>query len=96
MQYWHRAHSRVRGNWLQHIHYNKHHWQHWILQNDEDGLKILKMPKIDCLEMLADWHAAGIAQGKPNVKNWYLKNRDVIKLHPKTRRFVDLFFTLKV
>jgi hypothetical protein len=27
--------------WLHHIHMNPHHWQHWVLVNDDDGTKVL-------------------------------------------------------
>ena len=25
--------------WLHHIHNNPHHWQYWVLQGDEDGVR---------------------------------------------------------
>ena len=27
--------------WLHHIHHNPHHWQYWVLVNDDDGTKAL-------------------------------------------------------
>lgn len=83
-------------SWLQHIHYNKHHWQHWILQNDTDGLKVLKMPEVDCLEMIADWYGAAEAQDNPYVKGWYLKHYQDIKLHTETRNFVNQHFDIEL
>ena len=41
--------------WLNHIHQNPHHWQHWVLINDEDGTKALEMPKKYIVEMISDW-----------------------------------------
>lgn len=41
--------------WLHHIHNNPHHWQYWVLINDEDGTKALEMPKEYVIEMILDW-----------------------------------------
>ena len=47
--------------WLHHIHWNPHHWQHWLLMNDDgkyrdpDKVIPLEMPKVYALEMVADW-----------------------------------------
>ena len=40
--------------WLLHIHRNPHHWQHWILIQDEDDNKILEMPIKHLKEMICD------------------------------------------
>jgi len=71
--------------WLHHIHYNAHHWQHWMLIQDDDEDKILEMPNDIAIEMICDWRGAGIAQGTPNTMAWYEKHKDKMKLHPKTR-----------
>ena len=39
------------GAWLKHIHRNPHHWQHWVLREDDGGKKILPMTKEYKLEM---------------------------------------------
>ena len=76
--------------WLVHQKRNKHHWQWWILQNDEDGLGLLVMPEKYRQEMLADWRGAGRAQGYgDNTPAWYLKNRDKMILHQETRSWVE-------
>ena len=82
--------------WLHHIHNNPHHWQHWLLMNDDgkyrdpDKLIPLEMPKAYALEMVADWWSfswrAGDLEG---VFAWYEEHRDNIILHPKTREFVE-------
>lgn len=41
--------------WLNHIHQNPHHWQYWVLINDEDGTKALEMPENYVIEMVSDW-----------------------------------------
>lgn len=76
--------------WLLHQKRNKHHWQWWILPEDEGGIRILPMPDIYRKEMLADWIGASMAQGfGSNVKAWYLKNCEKMQLHPDTRRWIE-------
>ena len=76
--------------WLAHQHKNPHHWQYWLLQNDTDGLCILKMPEVFAKEMVADWRGAGRAiNGTDDTAKWYAKNRDKIQLHPETRKYVE-------
>ena len=71
--------------WLLHQKRNRHHWQWWILPEDEGGTKVLPMPAEYLLEMLADWVGAGLAQGTPDIVGWYNKNRSKLTLHALTR-----------
>lgn len=41
--------------WLHHIHWNKHHWQHWVLLNDDGTWYPLQMPYSYVIEMVCDW-----------------------------------------
>lgn len=82
--------------WNHHEKYNKHHWQFWVLITDDGGVDLgsdkyrpLPMPDRYRKEMLADWKGAGKAVGKPNTKEWYLKNYKNMILHPDTRYWVD-------
>lgn len=78
--------------WLHHIHYNPHHWQHWVLSQDDGDVKCLEMPANFAREMVADWVGAGVAQGKTDktsVLVWYEKNKESIKLHNQTRELVE-------
>lgn len=78
--------------WLHHQHANPHHWQHWVLREDDGGTKVLPMPFRYAKEMVADWMGAGAAMGNPgDTPNWYAKNRDNILLHPHTRELVEFF-----
>lgn len=77
--------------WLYHIHRNKHHWQFWILIQDEDEDIIVDIPIKYRKELLADWHGAGIAiTGKNNTKEWYLKHKDKYQFHLNTRKWIEL------
>jgi hypothetical protein len=71
--------------WLHHQHRNAHHWQHWLLQEDDGDLKTLRMPRKLACEMVADWMGAGRAiTGWWEVGAWFDANAHKIKLHPDT------------
>ena len=78
--------------WLKHIHRNKHHWQHWILQTDTEGVKTIRIPERYVREMIADWRGVGVALGKgrDNATKWYQENKDTLSLHPDTRSRVEV------
>jgi len=76
--------------WLYHIHRNKHHWQYWLLVQDEDKNTALEMPDKYRKELLADWHGAGKAiTGKNNTKEWYLKHKGKYQFHPNTIKWIE-------
>lgn len=76
--------------WLHHQHRNPHHWQHWLLQEDDGALKLLEMPEHFVREMVADWMGAGRAiTGKWEARSWYEKNCHKIKLHPATQELTE-------
>jgi hypothetical protein len=77
--------------WLAHIHANPHHWQHWMLQNDEDGLILLDMPYVFTIEMICDWWAFSWKQNNLyEIFNWYEKNKEGILLSDKSRENVEM------
>jgi len=77
--------------WLHHQHRNPHHWQHWLLREDDGPTVALEMPPKLIREMVADWMGAGRAiTGKWEVGSWYAANRDKIVLAEGTRVLVDL------
>jgi hypothetical protein len=77
--------------WLHHIHANKHHWNHWIIGADNNGVEVIRMPDVYVREMVADWRGVGLAlnKGADNAVKWYLDNRDTLALHPDTRFLVE-------
>ena len=82
--------------WLHHIHNNPHHWQHWLLMNDDgkyrepDKVIPLEMPEVCALEMVADWWSFSWRSGDlSEVFGWYEDHKDDMILHPKTREFVE-------
>lgn len=77
--------------WILHQKRNKHHWQWWVLSKPQyNGFTILEMPDEYRKEMVADWRGASHAQGfGGNAKNWYIKNKKRMLLHPKTRMWIE-------
>jgi len=79
--------------WNKHKNRNKHHWQWWILQEDDGPIKLIPMEEKYILEMIADWTGAGMAiSGRKDWRPWYEKQRDTIQLHPETREYVEELF----
>jgi hypothetical protein len=81
-----------RKAWLHHIHKNPHHWQHWILINDNpgEGEILLDMPHLYIVEMVCDWWAFSWAKGNLyEVFSWYDEHKDYMKLSDATRKTVE-------
>lgn len=85
--------------WLQHIHRNPHHWQHWVLINDDpnEGEVILDMPYNYIVEMICDWWAFSWVKGNlTEIFGWYEKHKDYMKLSNNTRITVEsILLTIK-
>lgn len=82
--------------WLNHIHRNPHHWQHWILINDEpdEGEIVLDMPENYILEMICDWWAFSWQnENLYEIFDWYDKHKDHMDLSNKTRKTVENILT---
>lgn len=78
--------------WLHHIHNNPHHWQHWVLINDEpnEGTIALEMPYEYVVEMICDWWAFSHKSGNLyEIFDWYEKHKTNMILHAKTRENVE-------
>lgn len=81
--------------WLLHQKRNKHHWQWWVLPNDNGSLKVLEMPEKYMREALADWYGAGKAQAKPEnphrgwiqVEEWWIANHARMNMHEDSLRW---------
>lgn len=78
--------------WLRHIHNNPHHWQHWILINDEpkEGMVVIDIPYIYVVEMICDWWSFSWTKGDLNeIFRWYEDRKDYMKLSANTRISVE-------
>ena len=84
--------QNFKNAWLRHIHNNPHHWQHWILINDEpkEGMVVIDMPYIYVVEMICDWWSFSWKKGDLNeIFSWYEDRKDYMKLSANTRRSVE-------
>ena len=72
--------------WLHHIHQNPHHWQHWVLINDDDGTHALEMPEEYVIEMFCDHAAFSFKAGKRDeISKWYKDHKLNMMLHRNTK-----------
>lgn len=84
--------QEYRRAWLIHIHRNPHHWQHWILINDDpnEGEITLDMPYEYIIEMICDWWAFSWAKENLfEIFKWYDEHKDYMKLSDWTRIEVE-------
>ena len=78
--------------WLHHIHCNPHHWQHWILINDDEnhGDVVLDIPLNYIIEMVCDWWSFSWASGHlDEIFDWYEEHSSYIKLSDDTKETVE-------
>lgn len=78
--------------WLTHIHNNPHHWQYWVLINDDpqEAETLIEMPDNYILEMVCDWWSFSWKTGDLNsIFPWYEKRKEYIKLHPDSRKTLE-------
>lgn len=80
--------------WLLHQKRADHHWQWWVLPEDDGGVKVLPMTYEARLEMIAS-KAQGHG-GWAGVAKWYDKNKSKMQLHAATRRMVESMLRLRV
>ena len=76
--------------WLHHIHNNPHHWQYWVLINDQDGTYPLEMPERYVYEMIADWWSFSHKVGNLRlIFDWYNDHKYTMILNTNTRKLVE-------
>ena len=76
--------------WLHHQHNNPHHWQHWLLREDDGDSKALEMPYEYILEMVADhWSFSWKVDNLYEIFNWYGKNKSKMLLHKNTKKIYE-------
>ena len=76
--------------WLKHIHRNPHHWQYWVLINDDDGTVALEMPHVYIVEMICDWWSFSFRAGNLyEIFSWYKNHEKTMILAEETRKTVE-------
>ena len=102
-----RSHQVVKDftyAWLRHLKFNPHHWQYWILINDDPddefkdrsyeeryGINVaMEIPKCYILEMIADWWTFSWRnKNLMEIFSWYDKHRNYIVMHSHSRKLVE-------
>ena len=82
---------------LLHLHRNPHHWQYWILINDDpkEGIVLLDMPDNYILEMICDWWAfSWKSDNLEEIFKWYEEHGPYMKLSTQTRQKVESALSL--
>jgi hypothetical protein len=76
--------------WLHHIHNNPHHWQHWVLINDDDGTHALEMPEEYVVEMICDWWSfSHKTENLEEIFSWYDSHKSNMIMHKNTKARVE-------
>lgn len=86
--------SEFDAAWLHHIHNNPHHWQHWLIVEDdlEDDRYIhpLEMPIAYIVEMICDWWSFSFIAGDLYIIfDWVDEHKDHIMLAKNTKDIVN-------
>ena len=82
--------EQFNNAWLHHIHHNPHHWQYWVLINDDDGTQALEMPEEYVIEMFCDHAAFSFKSGNlTEVEDWYKAHKTTMMLHENTKIFYE-------
>lgn len=76
--------------WLHHIHNNPHHWQHWLLHEDDSSkVTVMDMPYIYIIEMICDWWSfSWNNRNLFEIFDWYDKHTNIM-LSKDTKKHVD-------
>lgn len=83
--------------WLRHQKRADHHWQWWLIHQDDGDVRAIPMSDEARLEMVCDWVGASMAQGYGGIEavgGWYEANKDRMTLHPETRLWVETYLAV--
>ena len=82
--------AKFNHAWLHHQNTNPHHWQYWLLINDEGGIEPLQIPCNYVFEMVTDWGSfAYQKKDGDELLKWYESHKDKMILHETTRMHVE-------
>lgn len=80
---------------LHHQNVEPHHWQYWVLIQNDGSLKPLEMPHINMLEMICDWWSYSFhVDDLYDMIYWYRCHKSYISLHEKTQQKVEEILNL--
>ncbi len=78
--------------WLHHLHHNPHHWQYWVLINDDkdSGEKCLEIPDNYIIEMISDWWSFSWTNGNLyEIFDWYNNGKDYRKINELSLKKIE-------
>lgn len=76
--------------WLLHIHRNPHHWQYWVLIQDDEDTELIEIPLIFIIEMICDWWSfSWRSHNLFEIFEWYAKHRDNMQINPRSRSKIE-------
>lgn len=77
--------------WNHHQKRHDHHYQNYVLLNDNGTVVVLEMPIEKRKAMVADWRGASRANNGGNdfTPDWYDKTKDTKTIAPLTRQWVE-------
>ena len=82
--------KNFKYSWLHHQHSNPHHWQYWILKEDDvENPEVLDMPLEHIICMLADWHSFRYVDSSKSTLDWYNENKQNMWLSENTESQID-------
>lgn len=75
--------------WNHHQKTNKHHWEYWLLRDDEKVIP-LDMPAEEIAHEICDWMSFGFKNGNLlNIGSYYQMNKGKMLMSPKTRKSLE-------
>lgn len=81
--------------WLHHIHYNPHHWQHWILIHDDEPMEALDMPEEYIIEMICDWWSFSFKTNDLTIIfKWYDQHKKGMIMSDHTKERVEYYLDI--
>lgn len=78
--------------WLMHIHKNPHHWQHWVLHNDDpnEGIKLIEIPDEYIIEMICDWWSFSWKQHNLfEIFKWYSERSNYMLIEENSKNKIE-------
>lgn len=76
--------------WNHHQKSNPHHWQYWMLIDDDSLVNCLEMPIEYIVEMICDWWSFSFSKGNlREIFSWYDSHKAVQTMGEKTRATVE-------
>ena len=75
--------------WNHHQKTNKHHWEYWVMREDEKTIP-LDMPVEEIAHEICDWMSFGFKNGNLlDIGSYYQMNKDRMLMSPKTRKSLE-------